>query len=208
MENEQTEYLGTEKNGCYRPEIRLDNLDVSQVDKSCISSDGFCDFVRIPMIASDNEKFSFEFMFCYLVDQVSVGNDVDSQSENLSLIIDDNLGERQYYMGADVQIDDWDGIRTEILTKKIHPNIQEQATIELALLKITNPEQFLLRYTRMQVAQRPEIMNRFGFYNDCIDSQGSYRSTWITEDHKICVLGYIENVKDENSEVQFLKIGA
>jgi len=209
----QDEYIGTDKNGTYRPDITLENLDVSRVDKTKII-DNFCNCVKIPIIITEEECIISEFMFCYLVDRVASGfNDVKDQPINLFLIVDDNSGERRYYIGADVQLEDWDGTRTETSIEEIHPVIEEQAAIELALLKITNPEQFLLRYTRCQVAQRPEIMNKYGFFGDCILNDGSYRSEWMREE---CIGNkkqytylnvYISNVRNEHSKIQFLPIG-
>lgn len=209
----QNEYLGTEKNGVYRPDIVLENLDTSKIDKSKISN-GFCDCVMIPMITTKDESLVYEQVFCYLVDKVASNfNDVENQPHGLFLVIDDNDVERKYYIGANVQIEDWGGISTEQSIEEIHPVIQEQAIVELALLKATNPEQFLLKYTRYQVAQRPEILNRFGFFGDCILNDGSYRSEWI---HEECVDGKkwytylnvcVENVKNENSQIQFLPVG-
>ncbi len=207
MNEQKTEYIGDKTNGAYRPNITLNILNTGKVDKSNIFEDGFCDNVSIPLIPTEDEKVSFEFTFCYLTDKCS-GQDVYPQPVNLSLIIDDNSGERQYYLSADIIVEDWNGTTTECCIERINPTIQEQAIIELALLKITNPEQFLLKYTRLQVAQNPKIMNRFGFYNDCIDKNGNYRSTWVTEDKQLCILGYVENVKNENSKVQLLQIGA
>lgn len=193
-----------------RPTIMLNMLDVSKVDKSKINN-RFYDFLEIPLVTPqrDDEKFIQEQTFCFLADQVADNfNDVYPQSQDLYLIVDDNDGERKYYIGADVQIEDWDGVSTEPSIKEISLTVKEEATVELALLKVINPEQFLLKYTRCQLAQRPEIENRFGFYNDCIDKQGTYRSTWISNDCKTGILGNIENVKDENSKIHFQPIGA
>lgn len=189
------------------PTITFASLDIANADKSCIIGE-YCNNMSIPLIPKGNEKLLFEQIYCELVDQVvNDFNDVYPQPETLFLIVDDNDGERKYYIGADVQLDDWDGVRTEKSIKQIHPTIKEQAVVELALLKITKPEQFLLKYTRFQIAQRPEIVNKFGFYNDCIDNHGSYRSTWVTDDFKSGILCYIENVEDDNSKIQFQLIG-
>ena len=205
---QSTEYLGTELYGVDRFEIRLANLDTSKVDKSSIGKDGFCDCLSIPLIPEVNEKLAFEQIFCCLVDKVAHNfEDVYPQPVNLNLVIDDSEGDRQYYIEADVQLKSWDGVSTEVSTEEIHLTEKEQATIELALLKITNPEQFILKYTRCQVAQAITIKNKFGLYYDGINDKGSYRSTWLSEDHKLCIIGYIENIKDKNSKIQFLQVG-
>ena len=161
-----TEYLGNALHGVYRSEITLESLDISKVDKSSIGKDDFCDCVRIPLIPAVNEKLAFEQIFCYLVDKCGE-KDIYPQSINLFLCIDDSGGERQYYISADVQLKDWDGISTEVLMEEIHLTEKEQVAIELALLKITNPEEYLRKYTRVQVAQRPEIANsKMGFVMD------------------------------------------
>lgn len=203
-------FAENKRNGTLRPIIMLDMFDVSKVDKSKIIN-GFCDCLKIPFIIPQcgDEKFIQEQIFCYLVDQVADNfNDVYPQSQGLYLIVDDNEGERKYYIGADVQIENWDGVDVELSVKEISLTIEEEAAVELLFLKVINPEQFILKHTRLQIAQSPEIKNRFRFYNDCIDKQGAYRSTWVTNDFKTGVLGYIENVKDENSKIQFKLIGA
>ena len=125
------------------PTISFESLDVTNVDKSCIV-DGFCNDISIPIKSIDNR------MFCSLVSKYIKQNGrndaVKNQIGKLDLIVDDNRGERKYYIGALIEIQEDDPIYMSI---EIHPTIQEQATIELALLKVTNPEQFWLRYSRM-----------------------------------------------------------
>lgn len=204
---EQNRYLGENQINECRPTIVFENLNLSQIDKSAIAKDGFCDCIKIPMIQAENNSLLYKQTFCYLIDKVANNfNDIFPQLQKLFLIVDDNDGKRKYYIGADIQLESWDEARIEQSIEKINPTIQEQAAIELVLLKITNPEQFLLKYTRYQVAQRPEIMNRFGLFHDSIDNN-AYYSFWATENYKNGVIAYIPNVQDKNSKIEFQSIG-
>jgi len=207
-------FVGTRPNGVYRPEITLKNLDISKSDKSKIYNDGFCDSLQIPFKIEFQQMESYQQMFCYLVDKVAKGfNDVALQPVNLFLMIDDNFDERQYYMGANVQIEEQHETRTETSFQEISLSEDEQAIVDLAVLKISNEKEFLLKYTRYQVGQRPEIVNRFGFFGDCILNDGSYRSTWIHEEDvgekkeytylNIC----IPDVKNQSSKIEILPLG-
>jgi hypothetical protein len=208
-EQQTLDFVGTEQNGVYRPTFSLANLNVSKVDKSNIEDDGYCDFLRIPLISKADEVLSYQQMFCYLVDKVVCGfNDVFPQPEDLFLVVDDSDGERQYYIGADVQVKNWDGVNTETSIEKIHPSDDEKAIVELALLKITDPEEYLRRYTRYQIAQLPQIVNaKLGFVIDNIRNDDLYASVWLSQDHKTCVLACVENVHEPNSKIQLLKVG-
>lgn len=192
-----------------RPEIRLNALDTTKVDKANII-DGFCDCVSIPLVAAENEKLLYEFMFGCLMDQYVNSNGKDdtikNQMINLDLIVDDNSGKRKYYVGSEIQIQDEEPVYESV---EIYPTIEEQATVELALLKITNPEQFLLKYSRCRIANLDEVKDKLGFVMDEIDTaQDLYKSTWISPDYKVIAIGCIPNVHNENSKVQFIKVGA
>lgn len=193
-----------------RLHITLSVLDTTKVDKSCIV-DGFCNGVSIPLKIAGEEKSAFEQVFNDLVFKYVERNGRDDtifpKNINLDLIVDDNSGERKYYIGTEIQRGDWDGNESIYMSEEIDLTDDEKAAIELALLKVTNPEEYLRKYTRYQVAQRPEVMNKFGFYADGIMNDGSYRSTWVTEDQKTCMLAYVPNVKNGKSKIQLLKIG-
>ena len=180
------------------PTISFESLDVTNVDKSCIV-DGFCNDISIPIKSIDNR------MFCSLVSKYVKQNGrndtIPKQSGKLDLIVDDSRGERKYYIGALIEIQEDDPIYESV---EINPTTQEQAIIELKLLKVTKPEQFWLRYSRSRIGNLQEIKNRFGLMIDEIDEQDLYKSAWISPDHKICALGCIPNAHDENSKIQML----
>ncbi|MCH4239844.1 MAG: hypothetical protein LKF71_06220 [Oscillospiraceae bacterium] len=124
------------------PEITFGNLDISKVDKSSIVND-FCDCLEIPLVPASNETLAYEFMFCHLVDKIASNfNDILEQPHNLYLLVDDDDGERKYYIGADIQLEDCGEKSTEVSIEEVSLTDEEQAVVELALLKITNPEQF------------------------------------------------------------------
>ena len=186
------------QNGMCHSEIMLDMLDTSKVDKSCIV-DGFCNNVSMFIKFADNKMF-FNLVSKY-VKQNGRDDTIENQSSQLDLIIDDNSGERKYYIGSLIKIQDDDSVYESI---EIYPTIQEQATIELALLKVTNPEQFWLKYSRSRVGNLQEIKNRLGLVIDEIDEHDLYKSAWISPDYKICTLGCIPNTHDESSKIQIL----
>ena len=190
-----------------RPEITLNNLDTKQVDKSNIV-DGFCNSVSILLIPTGKEKSAFEQIFCSLiskyVEQNGRDDTVQNQSINLDLIVDDSRGERKYYIGALIEIQEDDPV---YMSEEIFPTIQEQATIELALLKVTNSEQFWLKYSRSRVGNLQEIKNRLGLVMDEIDEHDLYKSVWISPDYKTIAIGCIPNVHKDDSKIQFVKVG-
>lgn len=191
-----------------RPEITLSTLDTIKVDKSNIVDD-FCNSVSIPLKIDEAKKSVYEQVFCNLISKYVEQNGRDdtlqNQPINLDLIVDDNSGERKYYIGALIEIQEDDSIYESI---EIYPIIQEQAAIELALLKVTDPEEYLRKYTRVQVAQLPQIKDKLGFVMDEIDTaQDLYKSAWISPDYKTIAIGCIPNVHKDDSKIQFVKVG-
>lgn len=183
------------------PTINFESLDVTNVDKSCIV-DGFCNNVSISIKSADNK------MFCSLVSKYVKQNGrddtVENQTDKLDLIVDDSRGERKYYIGALIEIQEDDPVYESV---EIYPTIQEQATIELVLLKVTNPEQFWLKYSRSRVGNLQGIKNKLGLVIDEIDEHDLYKSTWISPDYKICTLGCIPNAHNKDSKIQLLTFG-
>lgn len=209
------EWVGREDTGCYRPEITLDSLDVTKSNKEIY--DGFCNGLSFPMKTNIPNDMEWQMMFAYLADKAGLSPETDDEGTftnvQLQLDIDDNSGERKYYIGAfipDTAAWDYDKDNKceEYVIEEIHPNDKEQAIIELALLKITDPKQFLLKYTRYQIAQLPQIMNaELGFVIDGIRNDDLYASVWLAKDQKTCMLACIQNVHDKPSRVQLLKVG-
>lgn len=195
----------------FRPEITLGDLDVSNVDKACVAND-FCDCVSIPMFP-DVRNTAYKETHDYLVNSYVAKDgrdDTTDQPVSLDLIVDDNSGERKYYIGSEIQREDWDGDEPVYESAEIHPTDEEQAAVELALLKITDTEQFLLKYSRCRVANLDEVKDKLGFVMDEIDkAHDLYKSTWISPDYKVIAIGCIPNVHKQNeSKVQFVKVGA
>ncbi|MCI1966570.1 MAG: hypothetical protein LKJ17_10640 [Oscillospiraceae bacterium] len=194
-----------------RPEITLSALDTTKVDKSNIIDD-FCNSVSIPLKIAGEEKSAFEQVFNDLVFKYVERNGRDdttnSQSINLDLVVDDNSGKRRYYIGAEIQREDWDGNDPIYVSEKVNLTDKEQAAVELALLKITNPEEYLRKYSRFQIAQLPQIINaKMGFVIDGIRNDDLYASVWLSQDQKTCMLACVERCHNPESKIQLLKIG-
>lgn len=191
-----------------RPEITLSALDTTKVDKSNII-DGYCNGVSIPLIPTGAKKSVYEQVFCNLiskyVEQNGRDNTLQNQPINLDLIVDDNSGVRKYYIGALIEIQEDDPV---YMSEEIFPTIQEKAAVELVLLKVTDPEEYLRKYTRVQVAQLHQIKDKLGFVMDEIDTaQDLYKSAWISPDYKTIAIGCIPNVHKDDSKIQFVKVG-
>ena len=209
LQNENaTDWIGTKKYGMNRPEIKFNNLNLSSANQQ-ITDNAFYDSLMIQLVSQDNEVSTYDFMFHFFEDQYVKKNgndDVDyTQTRSLYLIVDDSEGQRQYYMGSEIQIEDDDSVFEQI---EIHPTVQEQATFELAKLKITNPEQFIRKYSRCRVGNLQEIKDKLGFVMDEVDDQDLYKSTWISPDHKVIAIGCIPNVHKDDSKIQFVQAGA
>ena len=118
-----------------RPEITLDKLDLKHIDKSCITTNGECDFLRIPLIKAKNEKLLFEFVFCALTDKYGI-NAIWPQPVRLHLLIDDTDGERNYYIGTYAKMEDLSGKNTQEAVANICLTDSEKKAIEQGLKKI------------------------------------------------------------------------
>ena len=115
------------------PLICLKNLDISTIDKNCIVND-FCDCVSIPLTPQSNEVPAYDQIFDSLVLKYvkqNGRNDVFSiQSKTLNLIVDDNDGERKYYISSMINIQDDDPVCEQL---EIILTDQEMVLIESML---------------------------------------------------------------------------
>lgn len=199
------------KDYVHRPEITLENLDVSKVDKNEIPADGkFYDGICIPLKFSDYDRVGWEFVWGWFNDQYVLDNGeddtVEGQPIDLQLYIKDceSTNRRHYNLTAFIKLEDYDGGTYE--TKKINLSEQEENVVNFALLKLKNPEKYFLEYTRSQVANS-QTVSGFGFVMDQIDEHDMYKSVWLSCDQKTCVIGCIQNVHQRDAKLQILKVG-
>jgi hypothetical protein len=194
-----------------RPEITLKIMELNKVEDIEFDED-YCLYAIIPLKRTSDNAAMYDSAFRYFLKQyVNDGHDVEDiidQEPNLFLIIDDNDGEQVHFLQSFIKINDFGRLTEECLGKEIQLTDIEKARIDFALLKFSNPQEYLRQYTRQQFANRQEIKNRFGFVMDEIDEQRLYKSVWITPDYKICLIGCVPEVDNPKSKMQLLKIGA
>ena len=204
-QNQKQKFITSKKQ---LPLICLKNLDTSMIDTGCLV-EGFCDCISIPMISQQDEAVVYDQIFDALVLKYIKQNGKDDtlpiQSKILNLIVDDNDGERKYYISSMIDIQDDESVCEQLA---ISLTIQEEAIVELALLKNTDHEQFVRKYSRCRVSNIDGIKNRLGFVMDEIDEQDLYKSIWISPDYKTIAICCIPNVHDESSKPQLIERGA
>ncbi|CAB1251686.1 protein of unknown function [Ruminococcaceae bacterium BL-6] len=202
--------LGLSEDEVHRPEIMLENLDVSGFTKQDFLDDTFFyDGICIPLVQLSNPEWKSVWFWMVNKFEMKSGYIVkENQPVDLCLYIEDDptTEERSYTLSAFLKIDDYGEVITECETEKIIPVKGEIEAINLALLKVSNYEEYFLKYTRYQVAAN-KLISGFGFVMDEIDSSDMYKSIWLSCDQKVCIIGCISNVHNATSKLQVLKVG-
>lgn len=193
-----------------RPEIVLEEMDLENVNDVETEGDE-CLYIQIPLKRTITNSKKYDCIlerFYNKYAQDSGEDDVVGQPASLNLVIDSSENVKSYFINTFIKIHYWGGDDEVCMTEQIQLSDMEQARIDLALLKFTNPKEYFRQYSRQQFANMPQIKNRFGFVMDEIDEQRIYKSVWIAPDYKMCLIGCVPEVDNPASKMQMIKIGA
>ena len=192
-----------------RPEITLESLDLENAEDVNLE-DECCCYIRIPLKCTDINSKKYDYVLKGFLDKYLFDNGEDNIlgiSSKLELVINNIEDEPTYFLQSFIKIDNFGEQIEECVSEQIKLTDIEQARVNLALLKFTNPQEYLRQYTRQQFANLPEIKNKLGFVMDEIDEQNLYKSVWITPNYEIGLIGYVLNVDNPKSKIHFKSIG-
>lgn len=188
-----------------RPEITLEAMQLENVNDLELNRDT-CSYISIPLKRTFENSIQYDIMLKNFYNKYVIECDEEDIPElptKLNFVIDD----QNYYLSTFVKIHTWYGDDEVCMTKCIQLSEVEQARANLVFLKFKNPDEYLRQYTRQQIANLPEIKNRFGFVMDEIDEKKLYKSVWITPDYKTCILGCVTMVNNPESKIQIIRMG-
>lgn len=204
-------YTQNDHGTVHRPIIYLNNLDLSKYRaEDFLNGRYFYRGISIPLKFNVSEQKDWKPIWDQFVSNYVMNNGMDDvvpcQPIHFEIYLEDDIktGKRSYTLAVFIQtkFDD----EPDCITKDIELQPQEKEAINMAFLKLVDPNKYFLQYTRCQVANSNEVAG-LGFVMDEIDDNDMYKSVWLSQDRKTCVIGCIPNVHQSNSKLQILRVG-
>lgn len=109
---------------------------------------GECIYIQIPLKRTVNNKIQYNDILNNFINEYVKSNSQKDIIENpvvINLVIDGD----KYFLNTFIEINHFGCIDNECLSYQIQISDLEQAQIDIALLKFTNPKEYLIQYNKI-----------------------------------------------------------